>query len=108
VGEFMKGVSLPISVIVILMLAVAVLAGALYIYRSGWQPGARGAGMEAAFNSACLTLTSRGCKSADLDTIPANYDVDGNGDPSDDELLDLCSYYGYGNVACMRACGCLV
>jgi hypothetical protein len=76
----MKGVSLPINVIVILMLAVAVLAGVLYMYRSGWQPGAKGVGLESAKNAACLELVSKGCTGVSLGGIKiGNFDADKDG-----------------------------
>jgi hypothetical protein len=116
----MKGVELPINVLVIIVIAVIVLLAIVAVYFAGWTPYASSAGVDAIKNDACRKM-SYDC-SKDPTTIEiTNFDVDGDGSsgvdasgaPIDtgDNLQELCeTYYDVGPTdldACRRLCGCI-
>ena len=125
---YMKGVELPINVIVIVVLALVVLLGILALFSGVWTPGVAGISLEAAKNNACQMLVSTGCDSpasiivkdfdADKDGTlnEARSDVNNNADActpgaatnSGDNLYMLCKcWYGADETDCeTRICGC--
>lgn len=85
----MKGVSLPINVLVIVVLALIVLLAILALFYGVWKP--EGITLEAAKNNACNMLLSTGCN--DPSTIVVrDFDADRNGEANSagDTLLALC------------------
>jgi hypothetical protein len=105
----MKGVELPINVLVIIVIAVIVLLAIVAVYFAGWTPYASSAGVDAIKNDLCRRL-AYDC-SKDPTTIPANLDVGDDADPLNDNLQGLCEVYydiGSGDLdACRRLCGCV-
>ena len=117
----MKGVELPINILVIIAVAVIVLLGIIALYFSGFMGPASLMNQNAALNAGCKSVMSNinGCQSA----IPANVLFDGtymgigkfdaNGDgqvTAADTLQALCEKY-YGVTAgdasgCRKECGC--
>jgi len=121
----MKGIELPINVLVIIVIAVIVLLGVIAVYFTGWTPFAQTAGVEAVKNAGCRIVVYN-C-STDLDDILFDgsnaglpkYDVNGDGDfcPADgttvcgandnDDMLKLCEIHFDADArACAKLCGC--
>lgn len=57
----MKGVELPINVMIIVVLAIIVLIAVAVLFFGAWNPGKGSISLETAKNSACQILVSRGC-----------------------------------------------
>jgi hypothetical protein len=100
----MKGVELPINVLVIIVIAVIVLLGIIAVYFAGWTPYASSAGVDTIKNDVCRKLVmGHGC-----DVDPDQIEITNFGGA--DDLQELCeTYYGVasGDVdACKAICGC--
>jgi len=91
----MKGISLPINLIVVIALAVIVLLGVAAFFMGGFTAGTVRMTDTQAWNDGCATWRMRGCKLSDVDDIKIqNYDPDGDGEP--DSLAVACSrVFGY-------------
>ncbi len=61
----MKGIELPISTLVILVIALIVLVGIIAFFLGVWTPGTGGIQLEAIKSSACQRLISTGCTTSD-------------------------------------------
>jgi hypothetical protein len=99
----MKGIALPIEVLVVVVVVVIVLLGLVAVYFSGWSPFAATAGVEGVKGVACRKLVM----GHNCGTDPVNIEVTGLEDI--DDLQELCdTYYGTGNdpEACKYVCGC--
>jgi hypothetical protein len=120
----MKGIELPINVLVIIVIAVIVLLGIIAVYFTGWTPYAQSSGVDAVKNAGCRMVVYN-C-SIDLDTILFDgsmaglpvYDVNGDGNlcPADtactsgveDDLEALCRiHYDADEIECAKICGCV-
>ena len=102
----MKGVSLPINVIVIIVIAMIVLLAIIALFMGVWDPDQLA--MEAAKNNACNMLVSTGCEDTD-DIKLSNYDATGDGNIDDaDTLTKLCEKYDiYDKTECaQKLCKC--
>jgi len=99
----MKGVALPIEVLVVIVIAVIVLLGMVAVYFSGWTPFAQTAGIDAIKNDACRKIAY------DCSKSPADVDIEDVDDATD--LQTLCEvYYDIDDNdldACRRLCGCI-
>ncbi|MFH0929456.1 MAG: hypothetical protein V1818_03815 [Candidatus Aenigmatarchaeota archaeon] len=117
----MKGISLPINVLVIVIVAVIVLLGVMALFMGTWSPFGTSMSAEAAKSAGCRKVINNCYKSEeDLDTYTKtilifngqdglpNFDVDGidyvgtgvNGD----NMYNLCvKFYG---AKCRDLCGC--
>jgi hypothetical protein len=109
----MKGVELPINILVIVAIAVIVLLGLVALYFVGFNPFSTAAGIEGIKNDACRELVQKyNCNpSAGLASIPVNMDVDGADNTIDiatDNLSSLCNkYYSRTSITqCKALCGC--
>jgi hypothetical protein len=130
----MKGLELPMSTIIVIILVLIVLLGVVAIWISGFGGGATTISVEAAKSAGCgkLMRDVRGCTAVDPATIlfdgtaigVPKYDVNGDGHycPADavacagppalqdDSLQYLCvKYYGttlIDQVGCRKVCGC--
>jgi len=121
----MKGVELPINILVVVAIAVIVLLALVALYFIGFSPFSTSISIEGVKNAACSELVRRGC--ADLtNTIGVNFDADGDGDTgatgtwvwrtsvcnvavgAGDNLASLCncSYSRTSEADCKRLCGC--
>ena len=106
----MKGVELPINILVIVAIAVIVLLGLVALYFTGFGPFSQTAGQEAIKNQACAALNPREGCTADPTSININYDVDGDG--TMDDWQDFANaFYGCGtdpnpSACAKRICGC--
>jgi hypothetical protein len=97
----MKGVALPIEVLVIIVIAVIVLLGMVAVYFAGWTPFAETSGIDAIKNNACRKLAY------DCSKSPTDITVEGvSGITNLQELCD--TYFGTAgsDEACKRICGC--
>jgi len=114
-----KGIELPINILVVVAVAVIVLLGVIALYFGGFMGPAQTMTQEAAKNSACSYVMNKvgGCMTADPSGIifggaggPPGFDADADGDiDTTDTLQALCdTYYNAGGDAptCRRVCGC--
>jgi hypothetical protein len=94
----MKGISLPITALIIIIVAVLVLAGVVSIFYGTWRPGSKGMEAETAKNTACQVWVSGNCE-ADWDDISAG---------EFGTLKDLCKneYAAAIEDDCKKVCKC--
>ena len=106
----MKGVELPINILVIVAIAVIVLLGLVALYFVGFGPFSATAGIEAVKNQACTVLNPRAGCTTDPSSVTVNYDVGNDGDTSNDNLQEFAeAFYGCadGDTSCSRRlCSC--
>jgi hypothetical protein len=110
----MKGIELPINVLVIIVIAVIVLLGLIAVYFTGWTPFAQTAGVDAVKNAGCRMVVYN-C-SIDLKTILFDgtmaglptFDVTGEGVfDSNDNMEQLCLiHFDADSRQCAKICGC--
>ena len=104
----MKGVELPINILVIVAIAVIVLLGLVALYFVGFNPFSTTAGLEGIKNKACQALVQTNNCGVATSTIPVSYDVGGDSDATNDFLDDFCATY-YSRTtesACKALCSC--
>lgn len=133
-SDCLKGVELPINVMIIVTLALIVLIAIIALFFGVWNPGKGSITLEVAKNNACQMLISLGCDDIDPASISIN-DFDANKDgnliggagtlsnpwssskdcssgsnvgSSKDNLATLClCYYSQSTQAkCRQICGC--
>ena len=107
----MKGVELPINILVIVAIAVIVLLGLVALYFTGFGPFSATAGQEAIKNQACVDLNPRAGCTDDPSTISVNFDVDDDGNiaiAQDNWQTFADLFYGCGgdSSCARRICGC--
>ncbi len=115
----MKGVELPINILVVVAVAVIVLLGVVALYFSGFVTPAGVMSSEAAKEAGCTRVmrNPNGCITVDPSTILLDGTVtglpafDANDDASitnADTLLALCdNYFGVAAAGdCRKLCGC--
>jgi len=106
----MKGIELPINVMVILALAVIVLFAVLMIFMGVWAPLGQTVTPKAALDAACLKLVTMGCETNLAEIYVTNFDADGNGKTGDkaDNLKVLCASktFNKDEDGCRTVCGC--
>ena len=83
----MKGVELPINVLVIVAVAVIVLLGIAALFITGFSPFSTVSGQESYKNVACAQLVRGGCVDSPS-SITINFDANGDG-----EVCSADSYY---------------
>jgi len=106
-----KGVELPINILVVVAIAVIVLLGLVALYFMGFGPFSKAAGVEAVKSQGCNDLNPRAGCVTDPNTILVNYDVDGDGviAVAQDNLQTFAAkYYACAaDIACTkRMCSC--
>jgi hypothetical protein len=75
-----KGVELPINILVIVAIAVIVLLGLIALYFVGWGPFAGAAGLEGVKNAACRELVQgTNCAGDSWAITISNFDADDDG-----------------------------
>ncbi len=122
----MKGIELPINILVIVAIAVIVLLGMIALYFTGWGPFAGATSLEGIKNTACRQLVqTSNCGISSWTILVSNFDAnkDGNINPlvgaaypagacpiagTGDNLAQLClCYYSRTKEAeCRTLCGC--
>jgi hypothetical protein len=109
----MKGIELPINILVIVAVAIIVLLGVIALFYSSWFTGTAPVSLEAAKSQSCNAMSRAGCNASPSD-ISVNYDANKDGTIDGGDTLDqLCiEYYGVIETAtdfehqCMnRVCG---
>jgi len=122
-----KGISLPVNILVIIVLALIILIAILALFYGIWPQGVSGVNLEAVKNNACQLLVTTDCGEARFVTI-SNLDADKDGsndpstgwtwgttcptDPADttlgDNLAALCAcyYFRTDEIGCKELCGC--
>ncbi|MCX6819096.1 MAG: hypothetical protein NT129_03815 [Candidatus Aenigmarchaeota archaeon] len=107
----MKGMSLPIDVIVVVAIAVLVLVVVAAFFILVVIPDTQKISDQDAWNTGCSQATARGCLLADFGLEPGvnplpivGYDPDGDRTPN--SILDACfAIYGYTEENdCRNAC----
>ena len=111
----MKGLQLPVNLLIIVVIAIIVLVAVIGMFYNPISSGANSVSIDVAKSQACRSLVvGYECSlSVTLDTIRVdNYDVDGNGNNNDDNLMDLCEekfmIAAGDQAACRKLCGCAV
>ena len=96
----MKGMSLPINVVIILIVALLVLVGAAALFSNGIGWGDDEMKNQEYFQKACGALKMMGCDTADVSTISLTID------DTPTSLSTMCSsFYGIvGDDKCCQAC----
>lgn len=111
----MKGVELPINILVIVAIAVIVLLGLVALYFTGFGPFSATAGQEAIKNQACTDLNPRAGCTDDPSSVWVNYDVNDDGSiddpatPTNDNFQAFADlFYGCGgdSSCARRICSC--
>ena len=110
-----KGIELPINTLVVVAIAVIILLAVAAFFMGVWTPSAGGMQALAAKNDACGKLMNIGCADAsisDMEKIPFNYDYDGSGTTTDDNLFGYCQTQLRSStdikVDCKKMCGCQI
>lgn len=109
----MKGLELPINMIIIIAIAVLVLVVIAAFFTGYFGTGTGTISLEDAFSKGCAALRSGyECKPSNVQqvTIPGYHAF--AGDTATHYLNEICEKKGIsmadGGIACARACGCLV
>jgi len=124
----MKGVELPISTLIVIVIALVIFLAILMLFYGSWGPGSTVVNLEAAKDSACHMLLSLGCTPSTNYIVVNNFDADRDGeidpgsgwvgwdsphpDPADnDNLASLCWYHfsirsSTGETDCKDLCNC--
>jgi hypothetical protein len=122
----MKGIELPINVMVIIVLVLIVLIALLTLFNSTWNSSQTGMTRETAKNNACGMLATLGCPDGTDKIFVKDFDANGNGRLNDagdvaqwstsicrtsaagDNLATLCiCQYGITSESeCKKLCGC--
>lgn len=102
----MKGLELPINVIVVVALAVLVLVVISAFFLSNFFGGAGTIDEAAAFTTGCGSLRALGCRPADVNNVC----ITGYSENAEDKGLGyLCIKRGADDTAkCAKLCGCVV
>ncbi len=103
----MKGISLPIDMLVILAIAVVVLIAVIAVFMGVWSPFAGDQQKRAAFQSACGQWASQGCPDTDdAGKVPVNVCTAAKGYIMGVASDGACDDSNRNNIK--RACGCAV
>jgi hypothetical protein len=112
----MKGISLPINILVIIVIAVIVLIAVILMFYTPFNSGTGSVSLETAKSQACRSLVvAYNCNiNTDLNQIKVdNYDVTGDNQMNTlplDSLMQLCvTKFQIGatdTASCRRLCGC--
>jgi flagellar basal body-associated protein FliL len=103
-----KGITLPVSTLIIIIVSVLVMVAVVGLWYIGWIR-AEWIKKEAALSEGCTKLVNGGCVSGAETTITVSYDVDKNGIVGDagDTLWALCQDMGFTTqIRCRQRCGC--
>ena len=104
----MKGIELPINVLIIVAVALVVLLAIIAIYFSGFNPFSGAMNIEAAKNEACRRLVQENrCGGTPAGIIITDLDFSYNGDVQD-TLDELCQdvFNTANDAKCKQMCGC--
>jgi hypothetical protein len=106
----MKGVELPINILVVVAIAVIVLLGLIAMYFIGFTPFSTSISIEGVKNAACGELVRKGCDDLTNTILTPGFSSDGNTviDEATDNLDTLCEnfYNRTSETDCKQLCGC--
>jgi hypothetical protein len=113
----LRGVELPINVIIIIVICLIVLLAIVALFFGVWNPGKGTLTLEAAKNNACQMLVSMGCNQYPESISISDFDADksdsggcsfGGSSVSGDNLDSLCKcWYNLNSESCKTTlCGC--
>jgi len=93
----MKGIELPTSTLIVIIIAAIVLVAVIGFFIAGWV-GTEEMKQQNAWTIGCFSLLWKGCNPEALESISVHYDANGDGRiDSADTMLDLCRrMYGAG------------
>jgi len=74
----MKGLELPINLLVVVAVAIIVLLGVIGLFLAGFFGGGQNLQLTTAKNSACSILIQSGCQVTNTLDIPVDFDADNN------------------------------
>jgi|GEM_PF-3115316 len=104
----MKGLELPINIIVIIVLAAVVLIAGLFLFMGSWQTSGGATQSESIFRSLCNQLLQKNCN-ADLNSIKVT--ISGKDYTLASECINRGAKIASSVVdadKCKQLCGCLV
>ena len=102
----MKGISLPVNVLVILIVAVVILLAVIILFVGGWT-GVSVIDSQLALNKARGIITNYNCESRSLDQVVTGSRLVNK--DSDDTVRDVCKYNTLNNDNdCLKIAGCRV
>jgi Tfp pilus assembly protein PilE len=87
----MKGIELPINVMIIVLIALVVLIAIIALFTGVWNPGSQSLSLESAKSSACQKLVSAQCSFETYDIVVNNYDADNDGKIDPGTSFSKCS-----------------
>jgi hypothetical protein len=93
----MKGLELPINVMVILVLGIIILIAVIALIYGAYPPSIKSVDLTTVKNSACQVLTSMGCGGSPSSIIISNFDANNDG------KLDGGSDWTFGAGNCARS-----
>ena len=111
----MKGLELPVNILVVIAVAVIVLLGVTALYLAGFGPFAATTNVQTAWSSACNAVVAN-CAYYDdiykLGNVSTTAQIYGNSTTAN--LYELCKYRGLNvgstsiepAINCRKACGC--
>ena len=103
----MKGLSLPINTIVIILIAFLVLLVVAALFSGMFSDTEIKMKRQSAINQACQELRSLyGCDKAKMSSVTVKHQDIGDKSPKDYSLARLCDLMGYDEDKCYKTCGC--
>jgi hypothetical protein len=100
----MKGITLPVELLIILIVAVVVLLAVILFYYGGWR-GTQTIDIQTALNRACNVVVTNFCSDAAYDKTVKG--VDFNRDGRDDTVEEICKAANLlSQKDCFKRCGC--
>jgi len=106
----MKGQTLTVNTLIILVLAVIVLIALIAFFLGVWGPSTGGLALEQTKNTACQKYVATNCQGTLASITISDFDADKNGVEGEltDNLGTLCiNHYGITTDAdCKALCGC--
>jgi len=106
----MKGLELPVNVMIILVLGMIILIAVIVLVYDGYKPSINSVDQTTAKNNACGVLTSLGCSVSTSSIVISNFDTNkDNILDNSDTLMSLCeNFYSITDEGDCRTeiCGC--
>lgn len=90
----MKGIELPVNVLIILVLGLIILIAVIVLVQNGSKPATDSVDLTTAKNNACQMLVSLGCHVNPQSVRISNFDANKkDGLDAGDNLMELCKNY---------------
>jgi hypothetical protein len=102
----MKGLALPVELLIVLIVAVVILLAVILFYYGVWR-GTGTIDVQAALGRACLVVNANGCVINDAkDKEVTGVDLDKSGGPPWDTVSFICGRASLSLQNCFKQCGC--